>query len=812
MNDSLFRPLPAAGTFLLAALLSCSPVPQVTQDPMVLRYDKPADYFEEALPIGNGRIGASVYSGIGTDRLSLNDITLWTGEPDRGKDHPDIARGIGDEAAATLPLIREALEREDYALANELQKKVQGHFSESYQPLGTLLIQYDTLRTPAGAPVPASGYRRSLDLDSAIVRAGVMLGGQERTTEYFASAPDSVIVIRIRSAQPFSATLALTHPTPHARVTAMADGTLSQEGYVAYHAYPSYYRMEGERRLYDPARGTRFRTLLGASSEDGTVTPTQCLLPGGQTPADALRVEGSTCLTLYLVNATSFNGFDKDPAREGKDYRALSERNLRRCREKGYAGILASHLADYAALFGRVKLNLGETAPEVAALPTDQQLRHYTDLEERNPQLEALYYQYGRYLLIASSRTPGVPANLQGLWNERLDPPWSCNYTVNINLEENYWPAETAALPEMHAVLLSYLHNLSRTGAATARHYYGIGRGWACGHNSDIWAMTCPVGLETGDPMWANWNLGGAWLSTDIWERYLFTRDRDELVRNFPVLKGAALFCLDALVEKKDPETGETELITSPSTSPENAFVTPDGYVGPTLYGATADLVLIRECLQDAVCAARVVGGEEAFIREAEAALPRLRGYRTDHEGKLREWYHDWADQDPHHRHQSHLVGVFPGHQISPETTPELARAAARTLEIRGLETTGWSAGWRVNMLAHLQDADGAYRMLRRLLCYVSPDAYRGPDARRGGGTYPNLLDAHSPFQIDGNFGGCSGIMEMLLQSEADGMVRKLPALPAQWPEGGISGIRTRGGKTVTMTWRDGRVTAYREK
>ena len=207
-----------------------------------------------------------------------------------------------------------------------------------------------------------------------------------------------------------------------------------------------------------------------------------------------------------------------------------------------------------------------------------------------------------------------------------------------------------------------------------------------------------------------------------------------------------------------------------------------------------------------------MVGGEEAFIREAEAALPRLRGYRTDHEGKLREWYHDWADQDPHHRHQSHLVGVFPGHQISPETTPELARAAARTLEIRGLETTGWSAGWRVNMLAHLQDADGAYRMLRRLLRYVSPDAYRGPDARRGGGTYPNLLDAHSPFQIDGNFGGCSGIMEMLLQSEADGTVRKLPALPAQWPEGGISGIRTRGGKTVTMTWRDGRVTAYREK
>ena len=429
------------------------------------------------------------------------------------------------------------------------------------------------------------------------------------------------------------------------------------------------------------------------------------------------------------------------------------------------------------------------------ALPTDEQLRRYAD-GEANPELEVLYFQYGRYLLISSSRTPGVPANLQGLWNESMDPPWSSNYTTNINLEENYWPAEAAALPEMHQALLGFVRNLSVTGERTARDYYGVQEGWCEAHNSDIWAMTCPVGLGSGDPSWANWNMGGAWLSTHIWEHWLFTRNRRDLERDYPALKGAAQFCLGVLVQK------DGKWITSPSTSPENIYITPEGYHGRTLYGTTADLAIIRECLTDALEAALELG-DEAFAREVEAVLPNLKEYQVGASGALQEWYYDWADEDPRHRHQSHLIGLYPGHQIKAGTV--LADAAHKTLEIKGFETTGWSCGWRVNLYARLGDGESAYRMYRRLLRYVSPDGYDGPDARRGGGTYPNLLDAHAPFQIDGNFGGCAGVLEMLVQSTPEG-VEALPALPSAWPSGEIKGVRTRTGQTLDLSWKNGKV------
>ncbi len=730
------------------ALSACTPV---HKSGLTLHYDRPAEFFEEALPIGNGRIGAMVYGAAsGEERLSLNDITLWSGEPDKGAEHPDMIKfGLTGQGVETLAAVREALSQEDYRTAEKLQRGLQGHYSESYLPLGNLRIKYLDSKE-------VSEYERSLDISRAIAEVRCKKGGKPFVAEYFASAPDSVIVVRIKASD-IQADVALDSPLSHS--VESRGGELVMDGYAPWHAYPNYYRgprLEGP--LDDPGRGVHFRAIVAAKSKGGTVT-----CEGG-----VLKIRGCKEVELRLVNATSFNGFDKDPVKEGLPYKELADGAAKRVAAVGAKQLQKRHIADYRSFFDRVSIWLGDTPDEVKALPTDVQLKRYTDLEENNPELEALYVQYGRYLLISSSRTPGVPANLQGLWNENMVPPWSGNYTLNINVEENYWPAEVAALGEMHRPLLDFVHNISKNGKSVARDMYGVQRGWNAGHNSDIWAMeSLQVVLTIG--------LGS------------FPDGIRALVFHIVDLH------LDFLVEK------DGELITSPGTSPENDYITPDGYVGSTLYGATADLAIVRECLQDAVAAAKELDTDADFIKEAETALARLRPYQIDQEGKLQEWYYPWRDRDPQHRHQSHLFGVYPGHQI--EAGSAFADAAHRTLEIRGFETTGWSCGWRINLYARLGDGENAYRMFRRLLRYVSPDRYRGEDARRGGGTYPNLLDSHNPFQIDGNFGGCSGVLEMLLQSSADGTVQRLPALPKAWPEGRVTGLRTRGGQTVDISW-----------
>lgn len=774
---------------MVAALWLIVPV---GADAQTLHYDKPATFFEEALVIGNGTMGGIVYGGTEQDKVSLNDITLWTGEPSSQK-------VFSPEAYKSIPAIREALRKGDYPEADRLQRNVQGHFSQNYQPLGQLTIDY--LDTSEGV----TEYRRWLDIGNATAHTSYRRGGYRYTAEYFATHPDSGIVIRLTTDNPSGIRARIGLSCQLKSQLHTEEGcVLVNEGNACYASLPNYYNAQ-ERFSYDPGRGTRFCTKVQVAASKA------------RTEGNSVLVEGSREVTIFLVNATSFNGYDKDPAKEGKPYQQIANARLKRLAALPYETLREKHIADYKTIFDRVKLSLGKGTADSRS--TEDILKEYVDENVFNPVLEELYFQYGRYLLISCSRTPNVPANLQGLWNESILPPWSCNYTANINLEENYWPAETAALPEMHNSLFTFLKELQGSGELTAKAYYGVQKGWCMGHNTDIWAMTCPVGLHTGDPQWANWNMGGAWLSTHIWEHYAFSLDKGFLLEYYPVLKGAAEFCLGWLISTKDMGVeGPEYLITAPCTSPENDYVTPQGYHGRSFYGGFADLSMVRECLADARNAALVLGLDKDFIKEADKALSRLQPYKIGKKGNLQEWFYDWDDEDPHHRHQSHLFGVYPGHCLDDgvNSVEDIHRAAHKTLEIKGDRTTGWSTGWRVNLYARLHDAGNAYHIFRKLLSYVSPDGYRGPDARRGGGTYPNLLDAHSPFQIDGNFGGCAGVIEMLLQSDytlntkgkPTVSIELLPALPANWKDGALSGACARGGITVDMEWKGHRVTS----